>query len=42
MLERGLPENTLWLDDFRTFEWEKVFPSPELAIKKTRQLSTLI
>jgi len=31
-----------WLDDFRTFDWEKAFPAPELAIRETNQLLALI
>jgi len=29
-------------DDFRTFEWEKAFPEPELAMKEIKQLLALI
>lgn len=31
-----------WLDDFRTFEWERAFPFPDLTIKQIKQLLALI
>ncbi len=31
-----------WRDDFRTFEWEKVYPSPELNISQIKQLLSLV
>lgn len=31
-----------WLDDFRTYEWEKAFPVPDLAVQEIKQLLALI
>jgi hypothetical protein len=30
-----------WLNDFRTQEWEKVFPAPELALNEITHLLSL-
>lgn len=31
-----------WLNDFRTYDWEKVFPSPEMTVRNVKQLLALI
>jgi len=31
-----------WRDAFRTYDWEKAFPSPEATISQVKQLLSLI
>jgi len=31
-----------WVDSFRTFEWEKACPAPELIINQVSQLLALV
>ena len=31
-----------WLDDFRTYDWEKAFPSPELITSQVKELLDLV
>jgi hypothetical protein len=41
-LKGGFRKKREWLDDFRTFEWEKAFPTPEVTIKEINQLLALV
>jgi hypothetical protein len=36
------PEMLAWRDSFRTFDWVKALPVPELVIRNVRQLLALV
>ena len=36
------PIQSAWLDSFRTYEWSKAVPYPEVALKEIRQLLALV
>ena len=36
------PKMLAWQDAFRTYDWEKAFPSPEATISQVKQLLALI
>jgi len=39
----GLHTNWLaWRDAFRTYDWKKAIPSPEMVIRHVRQLLALV
>jgi len=31
-----------WRDSFRTFDWEKAFPNPEVSIARIKQLFAFV
>jgi hypothetical protein len=31
-----------WQNNFQTFEWERLFPAPEVAVEQIRELLVLV